>query len=67
MFEDEIHNKITFKHQDVYSANVFRNLKGHSGRKFFCLIFSQIILTHLNTNFTKLPNLSFLLPSISET
>ena len=25
--EDEIHNKITFKRRDFYSANVFRNLK----------------------------------------
>ena len=27
LFEDERHNKITFKRQDFYSATVFRNLK----------------------------------------
>ena len=27
LFEDENHNKITFKRRDFYFANVFRNLK----------------------------------------
>ena len=27
MFEDEKHSEITFKRQDFYSANGFRNLK----------------------------------------
>ena len=27
LFEDEKHNKITFKRQDFCSANVFRNLR----------------------------------------
>ena len=27
LFEDENHNKIAFKCQDFYSANVFKNLK----------------------------------------
>ena len=27
LFEDESHNKITFKRRDFYSATVFRNLK----------------------------------------
>ena len=27
LLEDENHNKVTFKRQDFYSANVFRNLK----------------------------------------
>ena len=28
LFEDENHNKITFKRRDFYSANVLRNLEG---------------------------------------
>ena len=56
MFEDENHNKITFKHQDFYSANVFKNFKffyTQSKR-------SQTVLDPLGVNHKRMPYTLFI-------
>ena len=51
LFEVESHNKITFKHRDFHSVNVFKNLKTAFNSSevliasvtttFFCMFFCQ--------------------------